>query len=144
MNPFGRSDFARVIVTGSTTWDDTAMVESVLHCLAKHASLRGHPFQVLTGMADGADAIARDWADALHVQLHAEPLAAGTYPEPMHRYNEELLRLQPDVVIAFKEEFAEDWDVATCIRGTEHMCRIACEAGIPVYLNGWHRLSGKA
>ena len=92
-------------------------------------------------MAHGADAIARRWAEAHSVRLYAEPLDDGTYPTPMHRYNGKLLRMRPDIVVAFKETFADDWASDGCVAGTEHMCRIAARANIPVYLNGWNELS---
>ena len=140
MNPWRPEPYARVIVTGATTWTDAAMIESVLGALAHHSAVRGHGLTVLTGMADGADAIARRWALCRGVGLHAEPLDPGEYPGPMHRYNEQLLQLEPDIVVAFKDPFDASWASDTCIAGTEHMCRIAERARLPVYLNGWHRL----
>ncbi len=140
MNPWRREPYARVIVTGATTWTDAALIETVLGELAHHAGTRGHGLTVLTGMADGADAIGRRWARCREVDLYAEPLGPGEYPDPMHDYNEQLLRLEPDIVVAFKDPFDEAWASDTCIAGTEHMCRIAAQPGLPVYLNGWHRL----
>ncbi len=136
MNPYSREVYSRVIVTGSTTWSDADAIASVLGELAHHAAVRGHGFTVLTGMADGADAIARQWSDDHGVALHAEPLAPGDYPHPMHDYNEQLLAMAPDIVLAFKDTFDDNWMSDDCIAGTEHMCRIAARAGVPVRLCG--------
>lgn len=131
---------ARVLITGSTTWADPVPIETMLDALVEDSAEIDSSFRVLTGMADGADAIAREWAEARGVNLHAELLEPGLYPGPMHRYNEALLRLAPDVVLAFKEDFDTDWASDGCRNGTEHMCRIAARAGVPVYLNGWTEL----
>ena len=50
---------ARVLVTGSTTWPDRAMVESALADLASRRASFGGAFVVITGMAAGADEFAR-------------------------------------------------------------------------------------
>lgn len=126
----------RVLVTGSTTWTDFWAVDSALSELAERAAEEGVSLQVLTGMADGADELARRWARQHGVSFHAETLEQGRYPGPMHRYNEQLLDLDPDVVLAFKENFHAEWDLDTCVGGTEHMCRIAARVGVPVILNG--------
>lgn len=126
---------ARVLVTGSTTWSDRAAIAQLLEDFA-HRRMTNGSFRVLTGMADGADEIARTWAEYNGVNLLAEPLEQGRYPGPMHNYNEEMLAVGPELVVAFKEEFDEQWNTPDCIAGTEHMCRIAAEAGVPVLLNG--------
>ena len=120
----------RVLVTGSVRWRDRQMIE---HALAEWAA--NGPIDVITGMASGADAIARAWAARTGVACRAEPLGEGTYPVPMHAYNERMLSWGPDVVLAFKNKFDTDWASTDCIAGTEHMCRIAAEAGVLVLLN---------
>lgn len=129
-------DIARVVVTGSTRFTDQALEWDVLMKASSVARARGASFRVLTGTAEGADELAREWAQRNNVNLFAEDLESGPYPEPMHRYNEQLLSLRPDVVLAFKAEFDANWASPACIAGTEHMCRIASEASIPVLLNG--------
>lgn len=126
----------RVLVTGSTTWVEPVAIESMLETFAQEPVLRGSSLVVLTGMAEGADTIAREWAVARSVNLYAELLEPGECPGPMHRYNEALLRHGPDVVLAFKDDFDVDWASDSCVAGTEHMCRIAARAGVPVCLNG--------
>ena len=135
-NPF-EPDFApaRVLVTGSTTWSDRIAIAEILGELAQRRSGRGS-FRIITGMADGADEIARMWATTNDVQLLAEPLEEGRYPGPMHDYNEKMLTWEPELVLAFKESLDPDWAEPDCCAGTEHMCRLAAQAGVPVLLNG--------
>lgn len=123
-------------MTGSTTWLDAALVEVTLDEWFRSAMAAGSSFRVLTGMADGADAHARAWAAMNGAELLAEALDVGPYPGPMHRYNEMLLDLAPDLVLAFKEDFATGWSSNDCVAGTEHLCRLAARAGVPVLLNG--------
>ena len=84
----------RVVVAGSTRWTSREPIEQALDYLRLLAEQPAGSFRVLTGMADGADAIARAWATDNDVALVAEPLAAGTYPGPMHEYNEWMLSLK--------------------------------------------------
>lgn len=131
---------ARALVTGDTSGAHQALVEQVLDLCWQPAKAAGGSFRVLTGMAPGVDAHARAWAEQPsqlgRVHLFAEPLPPGRAPEPVHAYNRQLLALQPDVVLAFKDGFAEDWRSPTCDAGTEHMCRLADAAGVPILLNG--------
>lgn len=59
--------------------------------------------------------------------------------------NRRMLALQPDLVLAFKDD-AQGWDGVGPggHGGTEHMCRIALQAGVPVlrwsHEQGWERL----
>ncbi len=145
-HPDGRTPIhpARAVVTGGIRWSDRALIDQALDLCWRPAKAAGGSFRVLTGMAPGVDAHARAWTtlppqrDRVH--LFAEPLApegAGDQTtESVHAYNRRLLELQPDVVLAFKEDFAEDWRSPQCDAGTEHMCRIADAAGVPVLLNG--------
>lgn len=132
----------RVVVTGSLAWAEDQRVEDTLDLARAGAVRRGGSFRVLTGMADGADAFARAWARANDVQLWAEPLDAGPRPAKVHAYNETLLGLQPELVLAFKANFAAGWSEESCTYGTEHMCRVAARAGVPVLLNARRWLNG--
>ena len=127
---------ARVLVTGCTRYDDVLSIVEALRLCRQHAAAGAKSFRIITGMAEGADEIARLWAKENGVHLLAEALEAGDYPGPMHAYNHLMLDWHPELVLAFKTDFARDWDRADCIKGTEHMCRIAAETGLPVLLNG--------
>lgn len=129
----------RVLVTGSVRWRDRVVIEQALDDIAE-----SRPIELLTGMAAGADEIARAWAVSSGVSLRAEPLGNGAYPAPMHAYNETMLSWQPHVVLAFKHDFDPNWSNESCVAGTEHMCRIANEEGVPVQLNNrqWLSASG--
>lgn len=123
-----RPDPLRVAVVGSTTWSDRDRVVSALDSL-----LVGPPgMVVMTGMADGADALARQWAADNDHPLLAHPLEHGRYPGPMHRYNEMMMSWCPDLVLAFKENFDANWKSEACVAGTEHFCRLAFDQGVPV------------
>ncbi len=124
---------ARVLVTGSVRWADGEMIEQALTEL--HARHPEGSFRVLTGMAEGADEFARRWAAQNDVPCMAHELDVGEYPRPMHNYNEQLLAWNPDLVLAFKDNFDLEWQSQLCFAGTEHMCRIAAQAGVPVLLN---------
>lgn len=126
---------SRVLVTGATCWTDRAMIEELLDKYRQRKQVTGGSFRVITGMADGADEFARRWAIANEVALLAEPLESGHYPGPMHAYNDKMLEWSPELVLAFKDNFADDWDDDGRVAGTEHMARIAARAGVPVLLN---------
>ena len=77
---------------------------------------------LVQGKAPGADTLAEEWAASRGVHCASVPalwdvhkLAAGP------KRNKAMRLLRPDRVIAFPGD-----------RGTEHMCRIAAAAGIPV------------
>lgn len=127
----------RILVTGGTTEADAALVVPVLRRVLGPIGSAS----ILTGMAHGVDAAARKFAEDRGLPLFAHPLEPGPYPGPMHAYNRRLLGQDPHRVLAFKVRFSPDWMADHCINGTEHMCRIATRAGVPVWLNG-ERLSG--
>ncbi len=120
----------RVAVCGSVAWTDReTIIRELDRLLADHSTIA-----VLTGMADGADAIARDWAIDHDVELVAACLDPGEYPGPMHAYNEWLIELGPDLVVAFKDGADPTARQRGHEPGTEHLMRLAAEAGIAVHL----------
>ena len=94
-------------------------------------------------MADGADAIARNWAATNRVEVSAECLDPGEYPGPMHDYNKKLIGWQPDVVLAFKDGFDPTVRPNGHEPGTEHLVRLAREASIEVRIFGAKEKNGK-
>jgi len=122
--------YLRVAVCGAVGWADVERIESVLSSLLTN----NQRIILLTGMADGADLIARNWAINNGVEVHAECLELGEYPGPMHRYNYKLLSWKPDRVIAFKENFDPDARPNGFEPGTEHLVRLAHEAGCVVQI----------
>ena len=125
----------RVAVCGGVGWTDTTTICAELDRLLA-ATADAADMVVLTGMATGADEVARDWAQRSQVELVAECLDAGEYPMPMHDYNEKLIGWHPDIVLAFKEGFDP-----TALRsghepGTEHLVRLARQAQIKVRVFG--------
>ena len=134
---------ARVVVTGATSWTDGTLVESTLSQCAAPARSSGGSFRVITGMASGADAFARAWAAREGVHLLADSIGARPSREAVHRYNEWMLSKEPDIVLGFKGELNRNWGTAD-EPGTEHMCRIAADAGAPVLWNAERWLSTNA
>ena len=139
----GQTSTAQLLVTGSVAWEDSQAIDSVLAEFAERFKGQRRTLRIITGTASGADEIARQWAARHGIEVFAHDLDKGAYPTPMHRYNEEMLQLRPDVVLAFKQHFDENWHSENCAAGTEHMCRIAVRAGVPVFLNGNQELGLK-
>lgn len=111
----------RVLVCGGRDYNDRERVFHELHLLAeKHGWLT-----IIQGGADGADALAREWAELCHHGLvtfranwSAEGRGAGL------RRNQRMLDGgKPDMVLAFPGG-----------NGTADMVRRAREAGVPVTL----------
>ena len=121
-----------IIVTGSTTWSDSVMINNLLD---QQKSSVDKPIHLLTGTADGADAIARNWALQHQVSCSVEDIGTRPHPQAVQAYNEKMLSWGPDIILAFKENFDPSWQLETCNRGTEHMCRIAAKSGVPILLN---------
>ena len=124
-----------VLVTGSTLWSNSIMIETLLNQAYRVEEGKTTPFRILTGMAKGADTVARNWARRNDIQCLAEDIGRRPSPELVKAYNRKHLAHKPDLVLAFKMNFDPNWHLETCDYGTEHMCRIAAKAGIPVLLN---------
>ncbi len=121
------TNVTRVVVCGGVAWTDAATIHAELERFRGASGA----MEIVTGMADGADRIARTWAVDNSVACVAKRLDPGPYPRPMHTYNEQMLAMNPDVVLAFKSNFGDTTD-RIYEPGTEHMVRIAREAGVPV------------
>lgn len=114
----------KVLVTGSRSLAAYQPVYDALEAIRA----QGVPMIVIHGDARGADHIAKTWAtympDVTVVSVPADwkndgPRAAG----PIR--NSRMLELGPDIVLAFFQEELPN-------KGTQHMAKIAREAGIPV------------
>ena len=117
----------RVLVCGSRTFADTAIIHRALDVLAAHG-----PIHVIVGGARGADSIAEAWArrngvpgSLYRANWDAEGKAAG------HRRNERMLHDgEPDLVVAFVDK-----PIRQSI-GTANMVRIASAAGVRCMIIG--------
>lgn len=133
----------RVIVTGSRLWRHRRVLHRVLDELEPAVTFLGHGGQrtKVTSVVDvpptreeyiGADWFAGQWAIERSVPFLEVPADWRTYGRaagPIR--NQELLSaVAPQRVVAFKEDF----DPQMRRGGTEHMVRIALEAGVPVTL----------
>lgn len=115
----------RVLVCGSRDFSDSDHLAHILdRVLAKHPAL-----VVVEGCANGADRMAEQWAqrNGIHVE-HFPALWNAHGRRAGYVRNMAMAASKPDGVIAFFR------DPADPSRGTAMMCRIAREAGIPVYV----------
>lgn len=109
----------RVLVCGGRNFSDREAVFNELHSLAaEHGWLT-----VIEGGAQGADALARHWAQLCYqgiVTVHAEWRRLGKAAGPA-RNTRMLVSGKPDLVLAFPGG-----------KGTADMVRQAREVGVPV------------
>jgi hypothetical protein len=132
LNP-GRS-IDIVIVCGSRYWNTGAPIRKSIGVLAA----RNRNLRVITGGACGADMIADTIARSLGLTVTKELAKwVGRGRLAGRERNEKMLSLNPDLVLAFKDDF----DDTLSRGGTEHMCKIARQSNIPVMhystRNGW-------
>lgn len=118
----------RVLVCGDRHWDDRKIIYTVLD-----GELVKGSFNVISGMAPGADTYAAQWAERLSgmVTLMAFPAdwnQFGRSAGPI-RNRQMLNEGKPDIVYAFHDNLSES-------RGTKDMVTIARKAGLPVYVIG--------
>jgi hypothetical protein len=124
----------RVLVCGSRDWTDSDMIWAELDELhsthLEYGVLAGdEEFVVIHGAARGADNIAALWASTRDVDVLAFPADWATYGKSAgpRRNHHMLIAGRPELVLAFKDNFG-----ARTNGGTEHMVRIARDAGILV------------
>lgn len=127
----------RVLVCGSREWEDNELIRTVLTGMLRMHELAGvgESFTLIEGGAKGADRTARAWADdygdygvvveTFFADWHKEGKAAGPI-----RNKKMLEQGRPDLVVAFKDNFNHNLDRG----GTEHMVKIAKEAGVKTVL----------
>lgn len=115
----------RVLVTGSTTWENVDIVRRELACLPSGSV-------IVTGDTSGVDAIALEAAAELG--LNAEPMKKERadyrrYPgEGWKGLNERMLATGIELVLAFHPDFGRP----NCARGTRHAVDLAEQLKIPV------------
>ena len=109
----------RVLVCGGRNYSDHARVRAVLSKLHDANGIE----VLIEGGANGADRLARQWADAFGVSVEtyeADWENQGSFAGPA-RNTRMLNEGQPDLVVAFPGG-----------RGTADMVRKACRAGVEV------------
>lgn len=109
----------KLIVCGGRDWADAGAVNRVLTVAHERTGIA----MIITGGAKGADALAARWAHANAIPYLTAPANWDKYGDaagPIR--NQWMLEQVVDGVIAFPGG-----------RGTAHMCKIAREAGVPVW-----------
>lgn len=107
-------DLDKILVCGGRDYFDKDVVFRVLD--------RVFPKMIIEGGAEGADTMARLWANSRGVHVAtviAQWSKLGKKAGPLR--NEAMILLEPDLVLAFPGG-----------RGTEHMVRTAKKANVPV------------
>lgn len=113
----------RVLITGSTTWNDAQALRRELCALAPGST-------IVTGDTQGIDALAIALAPELG--FAAEPIKKSradrkAYPvDSWKGLNQRMLATGIDLVLAFHPDFGKPG----CARGTAHMVELAAAAGI--------------
>jgi bifunctional DNA primase/polymerase-like protein/SLOG family YspA-like protein len=123
--PAERARF-RVLVTGSRTWTDPALIHTGLNELLR---VHGSALVVVHGACrSGADAIAHAWARGhrVPVETHSADWAAGRSAGPAR--NALMVATRPDACLAFIRDQS---------RGATGCARLAQAAGIPTTIHTW-------
>lgn len=118
----------RVIVCGSRDWNDYSMILEKLWGLRQTCFQQRDAVTVIEGAARGADRLAGQAARALGMTIEEHPADwAGRGRSAGFERNKLMLSLGADLVWAFKDGF----DHTLQRGGTEHMVKLAKDAGVP-------------
>jgi hypothetical protein len=113
----------RVLINGSTTWDDTAALRRELAALPKGSA-------IVTGDTPGVDALASGIAIELGLAVELMKKSKADYKihpgEGWKGLNERMLTTRVDLVLAFHSDYGKPG----CARGTQHVVDLARAAGI--------------
>lgn len=113
----------RVLITGSTTWSDTAALRRELAGLPKGSA-------IVTGDTPGVDALASSIAIELGLAVELMKKSKADYKshpgEGWKGLNERMLATGVDLVLAFHPDYGKPG----CARGTQHVVDLADAAGI--------------
>ena len=117
----------RIIICGGRRWTDDTMIGDALRKLkAKHPDAT-----IVHGGASGADHLAGRAAFSQGFAVERHPAEWDRYGKAAGwKRNQLMLDLGADMVLAFKDGF----DASLKRGGTEHMVRIAVDAGIPTWV----------
>lgn len=119
----------RVLFCGDRAWEDSKPIVTIMRGLKVQATLRDDDLVIIEGEARGADALARNVANALRVRVEPYPAQWETHGKaagPIR--NQQMLDVGcPQLVYAFHDFILNS-------RGTKDMCLRAAKAGLPVYV----------
>lgn len=114
----------RVLVCGSRTYPHKHYLEAMLDAI--------HEFEgisvVIEGEAEGADSLAREWAEERNITVEKYPADWKRHGRSAGPIRNKIMLQQgrPDLVVAFTDKPLHS------SRGTANMVRISEEAGVPV------------
>jgi hypothetical protein len=115
----------RVIICGDRNGYTPSAVRLVLEALVRD---HGSDLTVIHGGARGVDSIAGGMARGLGITVEEFPADWRRHPKVAGFIrNQAMLESGAELVVAFKRGF----DRTLSRGGTEHMCRIADDAGVP-------------
>lgn len=113
----------RVLVCGGRDYNDKARLEFELNCITDPQTGGKFMYEIISGMARGADTLAADYAVVNGMVLHKFPADWDKYGKRAgYLRNKQMLEEgKPDLVVAFPGG-----------KGTAMMIKLAEEAGVKV------------
>jgi hypothetical protein len=113
----------RILITGSTSWDDAQAIRRELVCILRSAT-------IVTGDTPGVDLLAIAVCGELGLGVESTRKNRADHKahpgEGWKGLNERMLASGIDLVLAFHPDFGKPG----CARGTQHAVELAAKAGI--------------
>lgn len=116
------ADGKRLIVCGGRDWRDAVAVDCVLTVARERSGIA----MIITGGAKGADSLAARWA-------HANAIPYLTVPANWDAHGDAAGPIRNQIMLDMMGEMLDGVIAFPGGRGTAHMCKIAREAGVPVW-----------
>lgn len=112
----------RLIVCGGRDWSDAGAVSRVLTVAQERTGIA----MIITGGAKGADSLAARWA-------HANAIPYLTVPANWEKHGDAAGPIRNQIMLDMMGEMLDGVIAFPGGPGTRHMCKIAREAGVPVW-----------
>jgi hypothetical protein len=116
----------RIIVCGSRGWTDRVLLERVLDDVLADCERYWYERPIVReGEADGADELARKWAEDRGLDVEPFPADWTQGRGAGHARNADMMHAEVELVVAFSI-------TSPATPGTAGMCRLAYSVGVPV------------